>query len=57
MYGVPIHSENKIITKDDLIEIFNNVNEEVEKCRKINAEEKAENEKLSYEYQKWTMWN
>lgn len=57
MYSVPIHSENKIITKDDLIEIFNKINEEVEKCRKINAQEKAENEKLSYEYQKWTMWN
>ncbi|MCQ2568757.1 MAG: hypothetical protein MJ155_00500 [Candidatus Saccharibacteria bacterium] len=57
MYGVPIHSENKIITKDDLIEIFNKINEKVQECRKFYATEKEQNEKLNYSYQNWTMWN
>lgn len=49
-----IKVSNKIITSDDLIEIFNKMNEDLEKYLKTFKNEELMNKTLEYGYQKWT---
>ena len=50
-----VNSNNKIITRDALIEIFEAMHDEFEKLKQIAAEEKEKNEPLKPEYRKWTL--
>ena len=55
MSEMSIQSRNKIISKDLLLEIFDAMHDEYEKCKQIAAEEKAKNEPFQLQYQKWTL--
>lgn len=57
MYNDTIKVANKIITNDDLSEIFQKIHSEIENCQKQSDLEKIQNEKYNYEYQKWTIKN
>ncbi|MBP5656414.1 hypothetical protein J6X15_02410 [Candidatus Saccharibacteria bacterium] len=50
-----VNSNNKIITRDVLLEIFEAMHNELETLKKAAADEKAKNEPLKTEYQKWTL--
>ena len=54
MYNDTIKVANKIITSDDLAEIFALMNEKLKHFQKIHAQEEAQNKMLDYSYQKWT---
>lgn len=50
-----VNSNNKIISREALIEIFEAMHKELEEFKRIAAEEEKQNEPLKYEYQKWTL--
>ncbi len=54
MYNETIDTNNKIITADDLLEIFSMMNEKLQYYKNIYKKEAMENEKLEYAYQRWT---
>lgn len=54
MFDSSLHIQNKIITRENLESIFDKMHQLIEKSRKTEAEEKAANEKLSFDYQEWT---
>ena len=54
IYNGSINAANKIITYNDLIDIFNAMNEEFTKCMKVNDTETKVNQRIDYQYQKWT---
>ena len=55
MYNDTIKVANKIITSNDLSEIFQTIHSEIEACEKQYGMEKIQNEKYNLEYQKWTL--
>ena len=54
MYNNSLSANNKIINYNDLIDIFNAMNEEFTKCMKANDTETKVNQRIDYQYQKWT---
>ncbi len=54
MYNDTIKVANKIITADDLFDIFSKMQEKLMNLKKISDSEKIKNEMLKYEYQVWT---
>lgn len=54
MYNDKIKVANKIITYDDLYEIFSKMNEKLSYYKKISAQEETNNKMLEYNYQKWS---
>lgn len=54
MYNDTIKVANKIITSDDLFEIFDSMNEKLVNYKKINEREETKNKMLDYKYQNWT---
>lgn len=54
MYNDTIKTANKIITYDDLYEIFSAMNEKLVSLKMIGEQEKADNRMLETNYQKWT---
>jgi hypothetical protein len=54
MYNDTIKVANKIITADDLAEIFALMNEKLQGFRKIHAQEEMQNKMLEYSYQRWS---
>lgn len=54
MYNDTIKVANKIITYDDLYEIFAKMQEKLIYYKKINDSEELKNKALSYSYQNWT---
>ena len=57
MYNDTIKVANKIISDKDLREIFQKMNDEIQKNNEICRNEKIENEKYEREYQHWTTKN
>ena len=55
MTEMTINSNNKIISRDMLLEIFEAMNSELKQLKKTAEEEKQQNEPLKSEYQKWTL--
>lgn len=54
MYNDTIKVANKIITYNDLLEIFSRMQEKLVQLKKINAFEEMKNKMLDYKYQTWT---
>lgn len=54
MYNDTIKVANKIITSEDLMEIFEIMNEKLVYYKKINDREELNNRMLDYRYQNWT---
>lgn len=54
MYNDEIKAENKIITNDDLTQIFQLMGETLKKYLKISQQEEIQNKMLDYGYQKYT---
>ncbi len=54
MYNESIKVANKIITSDDLLEIFSMMNEKLKYYQKISNTEAMQNKMLEYSYQKWS---
>lgn len=54
MYNDSLKVANKIITYDDLIEIFSKMQEKIVSYQKINKIEEMKNSALDYRYQTWT---
>lgn len=54
MYNDTIKVANKIISDNDLVDIFQRMNEELQKNIKICKQEAAINERYEREYQNWT---
>jgi len=54
MYNDSLKVANKIITYDDLIEIFSKMQEKIGNYQKINKIEEMKNSALDYRYQTWT---
>lgn len=54
MYNDTIKVDNKIITDNDLVDIFNKMNELIEKYDNIRKQEENQNKIYESEYQKWT---
>ena len=54
MYNDSIKCENKIITKDDLQEIFMAMGDKIKYYKKISDNEKMKNQMLEYQYQEYT---
>jgi len=54
MYNDSLKVANKIITYDDLIEIFSKMQEKILNYQKINKIEEMKNSSLDYRYQTWT---
>lgn len=54
MYNNSIDASNRIITADDLLEIFSKMNDKLKYYIDIYKKEASINEKLEYEYQKWS---
>lgn len=54
MYNDTIKTENKIITYEDLYEIFSAMNEKLISLKMIGDKEKEDNRMLEINYQKWT---
>ena len=57
MYDDKIKVANKIITYDDLYEIFSKMNEKITYYKKVSYNEELQNKMLDYNYQKWTFRN
>ncbi|MEE3343848.1 MAG: hypothetical protein VZS44_07150 [Bacilli bacterium] len=57
MYNQNIDISNKIISYNDLYEIFSAMNDELIKYQKINKNEELKNKVLDYRYQTWTFKN
>lgn len=54
MYDNTINVSNKIITYDDLIDIFGRMNEKMNSLQKIYKSEETRNRMLDFSYQVWT---
>ena len=54
MYNDTIKAENKIITNEDLTQIFQLMGETLKKYLKISQQEEMQNRMLSYDYQNYT---
>ena len=54
MYNDSLKVANKIITYDDLIEIFSKMQEKIINYKKTNKMEEMKNSALDYRYQTWT---
>lgn len=54
MYNDSLKVANKIITYDDLLEIFSKMQEKIVNYQKINKIEEMKNSALDYRYQTWT---
>ncbi len=54
MYKDTIKVANKIITYEDLLEIFTQMNEKLIEYKKINNLEEKKNQMLAYNYQNWS---
>ena len=54
MYNDTIKVANKIITSEELMEIFELMNEKLVYYKKINDREEINNRMLDYRYQNWT---
>ena len=54
MYNDTIKAENKIISSEDLTQIFQLMNETLKKYKKISEQEEIQNRRLEYNYQKYT---
>lgn len=54
MYNNSIDASNKIITADDLLDIFSRMNDKLKNYMDVYKKETAINEKLEYKYQKWS---
>lgn len=54
MYNDTIKVANKIITNEDLAEIFAIMQEKLTYYRKVSANEEAQNRLLDYSYQRWS---
>lgn len=54
MYNDTIKAENKIITKEDLTEIFQLMGETLKKYKKISMSEEQQNQILDYDYKNYT---
>lgn len=54
MYNDTIKVANKIISYNDLFEIFSKMQEKLVQLKKINDTEKMKNRMLDYKYQNWT---
>ena len=54
MYSDTVKAENKIITKEDLIEIFQLMGETLKKYQKISMLEEQQNQMLDYNYKHYT---
>lgn len=54
MYNDTIKVANKIISYDDLFDIFSKMQEKLVHYRKISANEEMQNRMLEHHYQKWT---
>lgn len=54
MYDDSIKVANKIISYNDLLEIFTKMHEDFEKYKKIYKNEEVKNKMLDYRYQVWT---
>ncbi len=54
MYNDTLKVANKIITYDDLLEIFSKMQEKLINYKKINDREEIKNRMLEYKYQNWT---
>ena len=54
MYNNSIDASNRIITAEDLIEIFSKMNEKLKYYLDTYKKEKEVNQKFEYEYQKWS---
>ncbi len=55
MHNDTIKVANKIIMDNVLLDIFQRMNEELEKCKKAYENEKLQNEKYEWAYQKWSV--
>ena len=53
-YNGSVTAANKIISYNDLYEIFSAMNEEITKWLKVSKNEELMNQRLEYQYQKWT---
>ena len=53
-YNGSVTAANKIISYNDLYEIFSAMNEEITKWLKVSKNEEMMNQRLDYQYQKWT---
>ena len=54
MYDSTIKAENKIISMDDLSNIFQNMNDTLKKYLRISSQEEMQNRMLEHRYQKYT---
>lgn len=54
MYNDTVKVANKIISYHDLLDIFDKMNEDLNKYLKINKSETLKNQPLQYDYQKWS---
>ncbi len=54
MYNGSVTAANKIISYDDLYDIFLAMNDEITKWQKVSKNEEMTNQRLEYKYQKWT---
>lgn len=54
MYGDTVKVANKIISYDDLLEIFHKMNETLDKYLRIYKSEEMKNKIMDYKYQFWT---
>lgn len=57
MYNDTIKVENKIITKKDLLEIFEKINDELEENKELSKQEKEKNEKIELKDKNWKLKN
>ena len=54
MFDSSLHIQNKIITRESLLAIFDRMYQEIQNSKQIAENEKNANERFSYEYQEWT---
>ncbi len=54
MYKDTVTAANKIISYNDLYDIFIAMNEEITKWQKVSKNEEMNNQRLEYKYQKWS---
>lgn len=54
MYNDTVTAANKIISYNDLYDIFLAMNDEITKWQKVSKNEEMNNQRLEYRYQKWT---
>ena len=57
MYNDTIKAENKIITSDDLTQIFQLMGETLKKYLRISQQEEMQNKSLDFQHQNYTFKN